>query len=146
MTTKKKNCVSEQNTTNVFAVKAWGQLILSAIVLILSLSIVFTCDSSSVGCSGGSSNDVTGTYRADLTLAQSGIMTTITLNSDGSAVIQQDGYRPQYTYWDYAGKGNDVRINDDGYWWFIDFDQNRIYSGAQDYCSNQRGYIIRKSY
>ena len=146
MTTKKKNCVSEQNTTNVFAVKAWGQLILSAIVLILSLSIVFTCNSSSVGCSGSSSNSVTGTYRVDLTLAQSGSMTTIILNSDGSAIMQRDGRSPQYTYWDYAGKGNDVRINDDGYWWFIDFDQNLIYSGAQDYRSNQRGYKIRKTH
>lgn len=139
---KKEN---EQTALGAFAATVWGQMILLTIIAVLSVSIFITCDSSSFGCSGSSSNDVTGTYRADLSLAQSGIMTTITLNSDGSAVIQQDGYRPQYTYWDYAGKGNDVRINDDGYWWFIDFDQNRIYSGAQDYRSNQRGYIIRKT-
>lgn len=140
---KKEN---EQTALGAFAATVWGQMMLLTIIAVLSVSIFITCDSSSFGCSGSNTKDITGTYRADLTLSQSGNKTTITLNKDGSAIMHQDGYSPKYTYWDYAGKGQDVRINDNGYWWFIDFDQNRIYSGAQDYRSNQRGYIIRKSY
>lgn len=121
-----------------------GSTIVSAIITIACIVYFF---SPSCSCEGGKQESASpiGTYQADVTLAQSGCMTTIVLNSDGSAVMQQDGSKPRYTYWDYAGNRNDVRISDgrDG-WWFIDFDKNRIYYGAQDYRSKQRGYRLSK--
>lgn len=87
-----------------------------------------------------------GTYRADLTLSQSGnSLTTIVLNKNGSASMTQDGFKTKYTYWDYAGKGKDVRIKTDvGYYYFMDFDEKRIYFGAEDYRSCVNGYKFKK--
>ena len=119
--------------------------IIATIVLVIAGAIYFFSPSCSSGGNQSQSRSPVGTYVADLTLAQSGYMTTITLNSDGSAVMQQDGESPKYTYWDYAGKGIDVRINDGRYgWYFIDFDQNIIYYGAKDYRSNHGGYALRR--
>lgn len=87
-----------------------------------------------------------GTYYADLTIFQSGYITKIVLNKDGSAEMTTDGEATKYTYWDYASDARkDVRISDGNYgWWFIDFSQMKIYCGADDYRSNQRGYTLRR--
>ncbi len=85
---------------------------------------------------------VVGTYRADLTIAQTGkSLTTIVLNSNGSATMTQSGYDTEHTHWAYAGKGVDIRIATDvGYWWFMDFDEGLIYFGADNYRSCRNGY------
>jgi hypothetical protein len=120
--------------------RSFGSIIATA-GLVIAGAIYFSPPS----CSSGENNSPVSTYEADLTVVQSGMMTTITLNSDGSAVMQDDGHEPEYTYWDYAGKGIDVRISDGRYgWYFIDFDQNMIYYGAQDYRSNHGGYALRR--
>ena len=104
------------------------------IAIIISLLLLESCGKSPVG-----------TYTADLTLLQSGSMTTIVLNSNGSATMTQDGFETEYTYWDYAGKGIDVRIHTDtGYWYFMDFDEGMIYFGADNYRSCRNGHIFHK--
>ena len=97
-------------------------------------------------CSGCGSSPV-GTYCADLTIAQTGnSLTTIVLNKDGSATMTQEGYDPEYTYWDYAGKGKDVRIkvSGSGYHYFMDFDEKKIYFGAENYRACVNGNKFKK--
>ena len=98
-------------------------------------------------CSGCNSSSPVGTYRADLTIAQTGnSLTTIVLNENGSATMTQAGFDTEYTYWDYAGKGIDVRIKVQGVGehYFMDFDEKRIYFGADNYRSCTNGHTFKK--
>ena len=84
-----------------------------------------------------------GTYRADLTIVQSGHYTTIVIKQNGTADIIEKGDDTIHTYWEYAGKGIDVRVKPVpfwGYWYFLDFDEGNIYYGADDYRSCQNGH------
>ena len=60
--------------------------------------------------------------------------------------MTQDGFDTEYTYWDYAGKGIDVRIEVQGVGehYFMDFDEERIYFGANNYRSCTNGYTFKK--
>lgn len=93
-----------------------------------------------------SSRSPVGTYRADLTIAQSGAYTTIVLKSSGACEMTQKGYDTEYTYWDYAGKGIDVRIKQEGTGshYFMDFDEMQIYYGSQNYRTSREGHKFTK--
>ena len=109
----------------------------SALLLFLGLCIMTSC----------ASNSPVGTYKADLTLAQSGCMTTIVIRENGSATMTQDGYDTEYTYWDYAGKGKDIKIHTSNHsWYFMDFDEMKIYYGGEDYRSCKNGNSFIKEY
>lgn len=98
-------------------------------------------------CACSNSSSPVGTYRADLTIAQTGnSLTTIVLNENGSATITQAGYDAEYAYWDYAGKGIDVRIKLQGVGehYFMDFDEKLIYFGAHNYRSCTNGKSFKK--
>lgn len=112
---------------------------------ILTVILCVLCALWWLGKCFGSSSPV-GTYRADLTIAQTGnSLTTIVLNENGSATMTQDGFDTEYTYWDYAGKGKDVRIKTDaGSYYFMDFDEKLIYYGADDYRSCTNGCKFKK--
>lgn len=115
--------------------------------VLLAILIVFLlarwCGGGST--SGTNSSTPVGTYRADLTIMQSGSITTIVLKNNGSATMTQDGFKTEYTYWDYAGKGIDVRIaTDTGSYYFMDFDEGMIYYGADNYRSRRNGNKFKK--
>ena len=95
------------------------------------------------GCAGGGKSPV-GTYSCTDPL--SNVPTVITLNANGSAIMMKSKWDEEYhTYWDYAGKGIDVRIHTEvGTWYFMDFDEHRIYWGSKDYRSSTNGSIFIK--
>lgn len=135
-------------STSVLSFKVKIAVIIVAVVLLGVCAVVSIVDALNTPISYETpyeSKSPAGIYYADLTLAQSGSITKIVLNEDGSAEMTQDGYSTKYTYWDYASEAcKDVRISDGNYgWWFIDFSQMKIYYGATDYRSNQRGYTLK---
>lgn len=89
-----------------------------------------------------------GTYRADLTIAQSGYYTTFVLKENGSAEIKEDNGKTKYTYWEYVGKGIDVRVPAGwgGEYWILDFDEGNVYYGAEAYRSCHGGCKFTKIY
>lgn len=94
------------------------------------------------GCAGGGKSPV-GTYSCMDPL--DGNLTVITLNANGSATMASQGKEVYHTYWDYAGKNIDVRIHTEiGTWYFMDFDEHRIYWGSKDYRSSTNGNIFMK--
>lgn len=109
------------------------------IIALLGLLISFSLSS----CG---SRSAAGTYKADLTIAQSGHYTTFVLRENGSAEIIEDGGKTEYTYWEYVGNGIDVKIPAKwgGEYWVIDFDEGNIYYGAKAYRSCHGGYRFTK--
>ncbi len=127
-------------------------------LMLLSVSILFC----SLLCSCGNSQKQSdkqdkfspvGVYRADLTLMQSGKMTTIVIKSDGSATMQQEGDDVDYYSWVKRYDGDAIEIEVTDYQGFtigtyvMDFSSGYIYFGRDKYESknpNQR-YKFTKS-
>lgn len=86
-----------------------------------------------VSCKSGSSPtsgfSPVGTYRVDMTVAQSGVYTTIVLKSDGSAIEQQDGSSAKYTFWDDGYGDGIIRYGDIAYPYIMDFNTMTMYYG-----------------
>ena len=112
--------------------------ILKISAIIAVLVVYFLYDSSS--------SSPVGTYSADLTIVQSGVLTTIVLNEDGTATMKQDNYETEYGYWGETGKGMNVYIKIKGHdlRWYMNFDKKRIYYGAENYRSDRNGYTFKK--
>ena len=107
------------------------------ILILLGLGVILG------GCAGRGKSPV-GTYSC--TDPFDNVLTVITLNANGSATMKKSNWDEEYhTYWDYAGKGIDVRIHTEvGTWYYMDFDEHRIYWGSKDYRSSTNGNIFMK--
>ena len=108
---------------------------LSAIVLAFTLGITTSCIS----------NSPVGTYRADMTLFNSGNRSTYVINGDGTATVSHPGNETEYTYWEYLQGGSDIRVRDDRGWDYIDFDDEMIYSEYNEYRSHHGGRKFTKT-
>lgn len=92
------------------------------------------------------SNSPVGTYRADMTLFNSGNRSTYVINGDGTAIVSHPGNETEYTYWEYLQGGSDIRVRDDrGGWDYIDFDDEMIYSEYNEYRSHHDGRKYTKT-
>ena len=92
-----------------------------------------------------------GTYKGDLTIAQSGHITTIVLNEDGSGYFMEtlsggDSYED--TRWwpadnkggiQFAGGGGDKQSC-----YFMNKERTKMYWGLNDYMNDSNGYKIKK--
>lgn len=114
---------------------------------VLGIIVVICCIIWYIAKSTSSSNSPVGTYRADMTLLQSGRYSTYVIKGDGTAVVSNPGCEKEYTYWEYLQGGRrDIRVRDDrGGWDYIDFDDEMIYCEYRDYRSNHNGYKYTKS-
>ena len=109
------------------------------------LTFILGCILYSCGCGGSNKNSeqqtVCGAYRVDLTVAQSGVMTTIIIKPDGSATMQQDGYDVEYCSWSIGADEKSVELDTGGiYSYWMDFpfgiiSSGYIYYGIDDYKS-----------
>lgn len=121
------------------------------ILTLLSVSILLCLLFASCGKSSNQSDkqgsfSPVGVYRADLTIMQSGSMTTIVLKEDGSATMQQDGYDVEYYSWNigYDGKSVELDVGEKAYW--MDFSSGYMYYGIDNYKSknpNRRYKFIK---
>ena len=102
------------------------------------------------GCSSDSDSDSStgyaGTYEADLTIVQSGKVTTFIINDDGSAVVIDNNGSRENTYWDeYETNVIVVRAEYSQYDHYMDFENKMIYAlGYSGYRSKEHGYPFRR--
>ncbi len=113
------------------------------LLIIIAVIGVFFFFKSCVGCSSGGYE---GTYVADITIMQSGKLTTYIIKEDGSAiVISPDGYE-EHKYWD-EYEDNVIQVHDKHaqYDEFLDFDSKMLYLGGySSYRSKEHGYPFRE--
>lgn len=104
-------------------------------VSILFCTLLSSCGNSQKQSEKQDTFSPVGVYRADLTVMQSGIMTTIVLKEDGSATMQQDGYDIEYDSWNvgYDGKSVELDVGVKAYW--MDFSSGYMYYGIDDFKS-----------
>lgn len=104
------------------------------------------------GCSSDSDSDsdsstgYAGTYVADLTLVQSGKVTTFIINDDGTAVVIDNNGSRENTYWDeYEANVIVVRAEHSQYDHYMDFENKMVYAlGYRGYRSKEYGYPFRR--
>ena len=104
------------------------------------------------GCSSDSDSDsdsstgYAGTYVADLTLVQSGKVTTFIINDDGTAVVIDNNGSRENTYWDeYEANVIVVRAEYSQYDHYMDFENKMVYAlGYRGYRSKEYGYPFRR--
>lgn len=89
-----------------------------------------------------------GTYEVDLTILQSGNLTTIVINPDGTCYFKQGDSYENYDWWpaDHNGgiqfsTGGIVSPDEGGY--FMNKQQTMMYWGFNNYMNQENGYKVR---
>lgn len=119
--------------------------------------VLFCAPSCMCNRSGSSSDDscvygnayksFAGTYTADLTIMQSGHMTTIVLNPDGTGYFKEGESYDGFDWWP-ADNGGGIVIgvglgNEDSRY-YMNERKTRMYWGLDDYMNNKDGYSVKK--
>lgn len=120
-----------------------------AAMLLLGLSMMVSCGDSCVF--GKEYAKFVGTYKADLTLAQSGHMTTIVINPDGSGYFMEtlssgDSYK-DCNWWpadnkegiQFGGGGGNQQSC-----YFMNKQRTKMYWGLNNYMSDHDGFKVTK--
>lgn len=115
-------------------------------IFFIVISIFVVIWFSSRSCSSCASNSYAGTYVADLTIMQSGKVTTFIINSDGTAVVIDNNGSKRQTYWD-EFEENVIVVHGEyaQYDKYMDFENKMIYVlGYSNYRSKKYGYPFRR--
>lgn len=112
-------------------------------------------------CGNGSSNDsngyfvydnqyesFVGTYVVDLTIAQSGHMTTIVLNPDGTGYFQEGDSYKSVDWWP-ADNGGGIRFSGGGSneqsCYYMNKQKTLMFWGLNNYMGNKDGFRVNKT-
>ena len=122
-------------------------------MLLLGLGIILvSCGSGGNSCVYGREYaSFVGTYQADLTLAQSGHITTIVLNGDGTGYFMEtlssgDTYK-NTSWWPADNKGG-IQFGGSGgdqqNCYFMNRQKTKMYWGLNDYMNDNNAYKTKK--
>lgn len=100
-------------------------------------------------CSNSGYKKFAGTYEVDLTLVQSGIITTIVVNPDGTGYFKTGNSREMCSWWP-ADNGGGIQFSSNGVadpvkgGYFMNKKRTKMYWGIDDYLDDKNGYKVKK--
>lgn len=90
-----------------------------------------------------------GTYEVDLTIMQSGHITTIVVNPNGTCYFKEGDSRKMRSWWP-ADNGGGIQFSSNGLadpekgGYFMNKKRTKMYWGIDDYLDDKNGYKVKK--